>query len=179
MPTGPRCCRPVDDVAGIGDRAVRPVNGVADGDEQQWSGPAGLIMQDTAATDIYYQWASIVEPLPIVPAWLLADIRNRRRQPKRSLLRTDVHNRSRQRHRPTRAGLSQGHSAALPPTQLFIANGLGWLIGSRDSDCFRLPCRLWSQYGAEATVVGLIFKAWERTPQDHPFTWADAYYKIK
>jgi hypothetical protein len=38
---------------------------------------------------------------------------------------------------------------------------------------------LWSQYGDEATVVGLMFRAWERTPpKDHPFTWADAYDKI-
>jgi hypothetical protein len=42
-----------------------------------------------------------------------------------------------------------------------------------------LACRLWSQYGDEATVVAFIYQAWKRTPlKDHPFDWADAHYKI-
>jgi Bifunctional DNA primase/polymerase, N-terminal len=135
---------------------------------------------DTAVTYVEYRWASIVEPLPVAPAWLLADIRNRGRQPQGRKLRSDVRNRSKQPARPIGAGSSRGDFAVFPPTEEFIENGLGWFTGSRDSDCFRLACRLWSQYGDEATVVGLIFKAWERTPpKDHPFTWADAYHKIK
>jgi hypothetical protein len=80
----------------------------------------------------------------------------------------------------SRTGGVGGHAEALPRTQEFLAKGLGWFTGSRDSDCFRLACRLWSQYGDEATVVAWIYQAWERTqPKDHPFTWADAYDKIK
>jgi hypothetical protein len=72
------------------------------------------------------------------------------------------------------------HSEALPPTELFIDNGLGWFTGSRDSDCFRLACRLWHQCGGEAAVVAFIYEAWKRTqPKDHPFTWQDAHHKIK
>jgi hypothetical protein len=63
---------------------------------------------------------------------------------------------------------------------LFIENVLGWFTGSRDSDCFRLAGRLWSQYGDEVTVVGFIYQAWKHTPpKDHPFTWQDAHDKIK
>jgi hypothetical protein len=127
-----------------------------------------------------YQWASIVEPLPVAPAWLPADIRNRGKQPQGHIRGAEIRNRAKQAQGPIGEGRSQSHSAALPATEEFIARGLGWCTGSRDSDCFRLACRLWSQYGDEATVVGLIFKAWERTPpKGHPFTWADAYHKIK
>ena len=46
--------------------------------------------------------------------------------------------------------------------------------------CFRLACRLWFQYGDEGTVVAFIYQAWKHTlPEDHPFTWQDAYDKIK
>ena len=46
--------------------------------------------------------------------------------------------------------------------------------------CFRLACRLWFQYGDEGTVVAFIYRAWKHTlPEDHPFTWQDAYDKIK
>ena len=92
----------------------------------------------------------------------------------------DIPNRPKQPQRPISTVGSRWHSAALPPTELFIENGLGWFTGSRDSDCFRLACRLWRQYGDEAVVVGVIFKAWERSPaKDHPFSWQDAYHKIK
>lgn len=119
---------------------------------------------DTAEIYIPYQWASIARPLPLAPAWLVADIRNRRKQPQG----------------PIRGGGSQGHSAALPPTEEFIERGLGWCTGSRDFDCFRLASRLWSQYGDEATVVAFIYEAWKRTPpKDHPFSWQDAHHKVK
>jgi hypothetical protein len=80
----------------------------------------------------------------------------------------------------SRTGGVGGLSEALPRTEEFLARGLGWFTGSRDSDCFRLACRLWSQYGDEATVVAFIYQAWERAPpKDHPFSWQDAYHKIK
>jgi bifunctional DNA primase/polymerase-like protein len=137
-----------------------------------------LSMPDPA--EIYeYRWASIVEPLPVAPAWLLADIRNRGKKPQVPKLRAHVRNEPKHAQGPIGAG-SQSHSTALPPTALFIENGLGWFTGSRDADCFRLACRLWFQYGDEATVVGVIFKAWERSPaKDHRFSWQDAYRKIK
>jgi hypothetical protein len=46
----------------------------------------------------------------------------------------------------------------LPPTEEFLVRGLGWFTGSRDADCFRLACRLWSQYGDETTVVAVIYQ---------------------
>jgi hypothetical protein len=133
---------------------------------------------DTAETYVEYQWSSIVEPLPVAPAWLLADMRNRGKQ-QRPIRCADVRNGSKQPQRLLGEGRFQDHSAALPRTELFIENGLGWFTGSRDSDCFRLACRLWSQYGDEATVVAWIYQAWRRTPpKDHPFVWDDAYRKI-
>jgi hypothetical protein len=170
-----------------GEPSIRFRPGWLPGVDIPWMVPvppsAKLIMQKAQSNPtedyLYYQSASIVEPLPVARAWLLADIRNRERQPQRPKLRSDVRNGSKQPPRPG-AGSFQGHLGVLPPTELFIENGLGWCTGSRDWDCFRLACRLWSQYGDEATVVGLIFMAWERTPpKDHPFTWADAYHKIK
>jgi hypothetical protein len=140
----------------------------------------GSISTPDPAEIYVYQWASIVEPLPIAPAWLLADIRTRGRQPEGPILRADVSNRPKQPRRPISTVGARWRSEGLPQTELFIENGLGWFTGSRDADCFRLARRLWSRYGDEATVVGLIFIAWERTPpKDHPFTWADAYHKIK
>ena len=66
---------------------------------------AKLIMQKAQPNPtedyVYYQWESIVEPLPIAPAWLLADIRNRRRQSQR----------------PSRTECARGHAEALPPTE--------------------------------------------------------------
>jgi Bifunctional DNA primase/polymerase, N-terminal len=140
---------------------------------------AKLIMQDTSEIYVSYQWASIVEPLPIVPARLLADIRNRRATTKTHPARADTRNSRKQPQATIHARGSQGQAVALPPTELFIENGLGWFTGSRDFDCFRLACRLWAHYGDEATVVAFIYKAWEHTaPKDHPFTWQDAYQKI-
>ncbi len=138
-------------------------------------------------TYVYYQWASIVEPLPIALAWLLADIRNRRRQSQRPS-RTERAREHAEALLPTepgqppssRTGGVGGLSEALPPTEEFLARGLGWFTGSRDADCFRLACRLWSQYGDETTVVAFIYQAWKHTlPKDRPFTWQDAYDKIK
>jgi hypothetical protein len=152
---------------------------------------AKLIMQeaepDTAEDYVYYRFAKIVDPLLVAPAWLLADIRNRGRQSQR-LSRTE---RARghaealpptepRQPPPSRTGGVRGHAEALPRTQEFLARGLGWFTGSRDYDCLKLARRLWSQYGDEAVVVGVIFKAWERSPaKDHPFSWQDAYHKIK
>jgi hypothetical protein len=130
----------------------------------------------------------VAEPLPEAPSWVFADIRTRPGQRQRPIRKKGVRRRSEalahtepsqsQRHIST--GGVRWHSEALPPTELFIENGLGWFTGSRDSDCFRLARRLWFQYGDEAAVVGRIFKAWEHTPpKDHPFTWLDAYHKIK
>ena len=145
---------------------------------------AKLIMQKAQPNPtedyVYYQWASIVEPLPIAPAWLLADIRTRGKQPEGPILRADVPNRPKQPQRPISTVGARSHSEALPPTELFIENGLGWFTGSRDADCFRLACRLWHRYGDEATVVAFIYQAWKHTPpKDHPFTWHDAHDKIK
>jgi hypothetical protein len=130
----------------------------------------------------------ILGPLPEAPSWVFPDMRTRPGQRQRPIRTGGVRRRSKalaptepsQPHQPIRTGGLRWHSEALPPTELFIENGLGWFTGSRDSDCLRLACRLWGQYGDEATVVGLIFKTWERTPpKDHPFTWLDAYSKIK
>jgi hypothetical protein len=151
-----------------------------------WHVPVPPSAKLKAEMYVDYQFACIVDPLPVAPAWLLADIRNRRSQSQRPS-RTECTRghanvllppKSRQPPpgRPVGVG---GHSEALPPTADFLARGLGWFSGSRDFDCFRLACRLWAQYGDEARVVGLIFKAWEHTqPKDHPFTWQDAYQKI-
>ena len=91
---------------------------------------AGEIREDY----VDYQLARIVEPLPIAPAWLLADIRNRgntttsdrscARSPQQTEATTHLSVR-----RP------RWRSEALPPTELFIENGLGWFTGSRDDDC--------------------------------------------
>jgi len=112
-----------------------------------------------------YEWRHVINPLPVAPAWLLEDIRTRRRQPQGGQAR----------------GGSESHSASeLPATELFLERGLGWFTGSRDFDCFRLARRLWGQYGDEATVVAFIFEAWKRTPpKDHPFSWQNAHHKIK
>jgi hypothetical protein len=136
---------------------------------------------------VYYQFARIVDPLPIAPAWLLADIRNRRRQSQRPSRteRTRGHAEAPpptepRQPPPSRTGGVGGLSEALPRTEEFLARGLGWFTGSRDSDCFRLACRLWHQWGDEAKVVRFIYQAWEHTPpKDHPFTWQDAHQKIK
>jgi hypothetical protein len=140
---------------------------------------------DTAEDYVHYQLARIVEPpLPIAPAWVFPDIRttpahDNDLSAKKGVRRVTPTERS-QPQRPIGTGRMGWHSEALPPTALFVENGLGWFTGSRDSDCFRLACRLWSQYGDEATVVSLIFKTWEHTPpKDHPFSWQDAYHKIK
>jgi hypothetical protein len=140
----------------------------------------GSMSRPDSAEIYVYQWASLVEPLPIAPTWLLADIRIREKQPQRPIiLRADVPNRPRQPQRPISTVGPHWHTEALPPTQLFIDNGLGWFTGSRDTDCFRLACRLWHQCGDAATVVGLIHQAWMRTPpKDHLFGWPDAYNKI-
>jgi Bifunctional DNA primase/polymerase, N-terminal len=141
---------------------------------------AKLIMEDTSKIYVSYQWASIVEPLPIAPAWLLADIRARGKQPQGAILRSDIPNRRTQPQRPISTVGARWRSEGLPPTELFIENGLGWFTGSRDADCFRLACRLWFQYGDEGTVVAFIYQAWERSPaKDHPFSWQHAYHKIK
>jgi Bifunctional DNA primase/polymerase, N-terminal len=178
-----------------GEPPVRCRVGWLPGVDIPWQVPvppsAKLIMQDaepeTAEDYVYYQFARIVDPLPIAPAWLLADIRNRRTQSQR-LSRTERARRHAEALLPTEPGQSPpsrtggvgGHAEALPPTELFIENGLGWFTGSRDYDCLKLARRLWSQYGDEAEVVGVIFKAGERSPaKDHPFSWQDAYHKIK
>jgi Bifunctional DNA primase/polymerase, N-terminal len=136
----------------------------------------------------YRFWQQILGPLSEAPSWVFSDIRTRPGQRQRPIRTGGVRRRSKalaltapsQPHQPIRTGGVRWHSEALPPTELFVENGLGWFTGSRDSDCFRLACRLWGQYGDEDTVVGLIFTSWERTPpKDHDFTWLDAYSKIK
>ena len=167
-----------------GEPPVRCRVGWLPGVDIPWMVPvppsAKLIMQDTSKIYVSYQVASIVETLPIAPAWLLADIRTGEKQPQGPILRPDIPNRPKQPQRPISTVGPRWHTEALPPTELFIENGLGWFTGSRDGDCFRLACRLWFQYGDEAVVVGVIFKAWEHSPaKDHPFSWQDAYRKIK
>jgi Bifunctional DNA primase/polymerase, N-terminal len=78
----------------------------------KWSLPK--LQDGSMSTEIHaYRWASIVEPLPVAPAWLVADIRNRGKQPQGRKLRADVRNRSKQPQVPIGEGRSQGHSAAL------------------------------------------------------------------
>jgi hypothetical protein len=128
----------------------------------------------------------IAEPLPEAPSWIFPDIRTRSGQRQRPIRKERARghaealppSESRQPE-PSRTGGVGGLSQALPRTEEFLARGLGWFTGSRDSDCFRLACRLWSQYGDEAAVIAWIYQAWRRTPpKDHPFTWADAHDKI-
>jgi hypothetical protein len=170
-----------------GEPPVRCRVGWLPGVDIPWLIPVPPSAKLTAEGYVEYQFARIVDPLPIAPAWLLADTRNRRRQsqpPSRTerarghaeaLLPTEPG-----QPLPSRTGGVGGLSEALPPTEEFFARGLGWFTGSRDSDCFRLACRLWHQYGDEDTVVAFIYQAWERTPpKDHPFIWQDAYHKIK
>jgi hypothetical protein len=130
----------------------------------------------------------VIGPLPEARSWRLTDIRTRpgqRQRPnrkggRRAYAEVPPPSEPGQPQRSISAVGARWRSEGLPPTELFIQNGLGWFTGSRDSDCFRLACRLWFQYGDEAKVVAGIFKAWERTPpKDHLFTWADAYHKIK
>ncbi len=170
-----------------GEPPLRCRVGWLPGVDVPWLIPVPPSAKLTAERYVEYQFARIVDPLPIAPAWLLADISNRHTQSQR-LSRTGCGRGHAEALPPTepgqpppsRTGGLRWRSAALPPTELFIENGLGWFTGSRDYDCLKLARRLWSQYGDEAVVVGVIFKAWERSPaKDHPFSWQDAYHKIK
>jgi hypothetical protein len=78
---------------------------------------AKLIMQraqpNSTEDYIYSQWASIVEPLPIAPAWLVADIRSRENPPEGPILREDVTNRRKRSQRPMSTVGARWHSEAL------------------------------------------------------------------
>lgn len=77
-------------------------------------------------------------------------------------------------------GSAGGIGGDLPQTQWLIENGLR--KGSRDTDCYRLACRLWAKYGMggwEAVVVD-IHQAWlRRAPGEPDFTWDDALDKVR
>jgi hypothetical protein len=152
-----------------------------------WHVPVPPSAKLKAEIYVDYEFLRIVDPLPVAPAWLLADIRNRRGQSQRPSRaerargHAEALSASEPRQPPPSRPVGVGRlSEALPPTAEFLARGLGWFSGSRDSDCFRLACRLWHQYGDEARVVAFIYQAWKHTPpKDHPFTWQDAYDKVK
>lgn len=77
-------------------------------------------------------------------------------------------------------GDAGGIGGMLPETEWIIENGLR--EGSRDTDCYRLACRLWAKYGQDGweSVVTDIYKAWERrAPGEPDFTWDDATDKIR
>jgi Bifunctional DNA primase/polymerase, N-terminal len=94
------------------------------------------------------------EEMPIAPDWLLRDIESR--------------------PRPARGGgINGAWSGGLPSTEELVGSGLE--VGRRNDDCFALACRLWRQYDDETTVVGIMFRVWQQTPQNPaPFTWDEA-----
>lgn len=76
--------------------------------------------------------------------------------------------------------MAGGIGGDLPPTDWLVTHGLR--AGSRDTDCYRLACRLWVYYGVggEAAVVRDVAEAWSRRGPGTPdFTWADACDKIR
>jgi hypothetical protein len=140
---------------------------------------AKLIMQeaepDTAEDYVSYQWARIVDPLPVAPAWLLADIRNRRASTETHPARVDTRNRRKQPQGPIGTGRSHGHSASeLPSTEWFLENG--FRPGQRNEDCHRVACRLWYHHWPnDDQVHSVLCEIWQRTEQSvDPFTWSEA-----
>jgi Bifunctional DNA primase/polymerase, N-terminal len=83
---------------------------------------------------------------------------------------------------PARAtgGSAGGLGGDLPDTGWLELHGLR--EGSRDTDCYRLACRLWQRYGldGEVAVVRVVAEAWSRRAPGTPdFTWQDACDKIR
>lgn len=72
-------------------------------------------------------------------------------------------------------GTSGAPGDVLPSLDWFIEHG--FRPGSRNRDCYRLALRLLGRFsGDDATVVGLIHRAWAATCQvPEPFPWREAY----
>ena len=114
---------------------------------------------ETVEDNVPYRWTYRVDPLPLPPRWLLADIRTR--------------------PRTTNGGLGprgRASHSSLPPTEEFLGRGLGWFTGSRNVDAHRLACRLWfKHHGDPEAVIADMYRAWEATPQfTHAFPWPEA-----
>jgi hypothetical protein len=112
-----------------------------------------------------YRWTRSVDQWLAAPEWLLSKIREGRQW---SPLR------------PAQSG-SDWHSASqLPATEWFLENG--FRPSSRNDDCHRLSCKLWSIHWPHGDLVrDLIFAIWQKTYQapGDMFPWAEAMKCIK
>lgn len=111
-------------------------------------------------------WPCHLADLPVVPDWLLEDIRSR------PVVR---------QRRDGRAVQEETSLDRLPPTDKFLESGLGWFTGSRTMDCYRLAWRLWNQYGAggQAEVFGVIVRCYDATPNTDGFPWQKALTTVR
>jgi hypothetical protein len=140
-----------------------------------WQVPVPPSAKLKAGIYVEYEWVPIVGPLPVAPAWLLADIRNRGRRSQRSIRRAETCNRPRQPQRPIRAGGAHGHSSAhLPSTDWFLENG--FRLARRNQDCHRLACRLVRNHWPNVDLVhSIMYGVWLKTEQlGHTFAWSEA-----
>jgi hypothetical protein len=64
-----------------------------------------------------------------------------------------------------------GGGDQLPPTEEFIARGLGWFTGSRNRDAYRLACRLWMKLADESDVLDVVRRCWDATPNQSGSSW--------
>lgn len=103
-----------------------------------------------------YSWyRGDVGDAPPAPAWLLEDINTRP---------VTI---------PQRNGepISSSDGDRLPPTSEFCVLGLGWFLGSRNRDLYRLAYRLWSGIKTEAEVLEIVRECYDATADTSDFTW--------
>lgn len=111
--------------------------------------------------------------VPAAPPWMITEIRSGR--PVAGDRRTAV---AGVPYDGSSRSYASGNADDLPPIEWFWENGLR--RGSRDRDCYRLACRLWTRPGASALdVEEQIRPAWVNRASGEPdFSWEDAVGKI-
>jgi hypothetical protein len=70
---------------------------------------------------------------------------------------------------------SAGGGGALPPTEEFMARGLGWLTGSRNQDAYRLAFRLWAERRSESEVMTVLQACWDATADRSASSWSEIW----
>jgi hypothetical protein len=123
----------------------------------------GALYEDVAV--VAYTWDTVhVGSIPVAPGWLVEDVTTRREGA--AWLRGP-------------SGEFGGSAdEQLPPTGEFTQRGF-WRAGSRNRDCFRLACRLYTKLGVDAAVLEIIRQVWERTEDKVDFTWQEAEYTAR
>ena len=121
-------------------------------------------------TTIGEYWAQPTSEIPKAPQWIFDLLAESARGP---LLLT--------------LAAKEQDGNALPPLEVWMARGFGFVTGSRNQDAFRLASKLFTQMGGDANAVRLtMYSIWQNTTQEGTaFPWfecekcisqADRYY---